>query len=96
MPQYLTLLFLEKYEKLSLEKISEFLGCNVKIIIKDINGLIFNPSFNPKCEMDKGIILADINPENKEFKDTTIICINKDFIVNQLKFNTLPLISKKN
>ena len=95
LPQYLTLLFLEKHEQLSLEKISELLGCNVKIIIKDISGLIFNPSFNPKHEINKGIILADINLENKEFKNTTIISINKEFNVNQHKFNSLPLISKK-
>ena len=95
LPQYLTLLFLEKHEQLSLEKISELLGCNVKIIIKDISGLIFNPSFNPKHEINKGIILADIKLENKEFKNTTIISINKEFNVNQHKFNSLPLISKK-
>ena len=71
--QFLTLLNLEKYEKLNIEKISELLGCNVKIIINDLSGLIFNPSFNPKGEIDKGIISVNIDPEKKEFKNTTEI-----------------------
>ena len=93
--QLLTLLCLEKYGKLTLEKISELLGCNIKIVLNDINGLIFNPSFNPKSEINKGVILADIDSETKEFQNTTEISINKNFLVTQLRFNTLPLLNKK-
>ena len=77
--QFLILLNLEKYEKLNLEKLSELLGCNIKIILKDISGLIFNPSFNSKGEINKGVILANIDKETKEFKNTTEISINKNF-----------------
>ena len=86
---------MEKYEKLNIEKISELLGCNVQIIINGLSGLIFNPSFNPKGEIDKGIISANIDPEKKEFKNTTEISINKIFSLTKLRFNTLPLTSKK-
>ena len=95
LPQFLTLLCLEKYEKLTLEKISELLGCNIKIILKDINGLIFNPSYNPKSEINKGVIIANIEQETKEFKNTTEISINKEFSVAQQRFNTLSLPNKK-
>ena len=95
LPQFLTLLCLEKYEKLTLEKISELLGCNIKIILKDINGLIFNPSYNPKSEINKGVIIANIEQEIKEFKNTTEISINKDFSITQQRFNTLSLPNKK-
>ena len=95
LPQFLILLNLEKYEKLTLEKISEILGCNIKIILKDINGLIFNPSFNSKGEINKGVILANIDQETKEFKNITEISINKEFSIIQQRFNTLPLPNKK-
>ena len=95
LPQLLTLLYLEKYEKLTLEKISGLLGCNIKIILNDISGLVFNPSFNPKREVNNGVILADIDPETKEFQNTTEISINKGFLITQLRFNTLPLSNKK-
>ena len=95
LPQFLTLLILEKYSKLNLEKLSLFLGCNVNILINDIRGLLFNPSFNPKSEIDKGVILADIDPKSKEFKPTTEISLNLNFSVNHPRFITLPLPLKK-
>ena len=66
--QFLILLYLEKYGKLNIEKISELLGCDINMIINDLSGLIFNPSFNPKGEIDKGIISANMDPEKKELK----------------------------
>ena len=95
LPQYLALIYLERKGKLSLQKISEFLGCNVQRVINDISGLIFNISFNPKGQINKGVILANIDPEKKEFKPETEININNNFSVIKQKFNTLPL-PKKN
>ena len=93
--QFLALLHLELKGKLTLEEISLLLGCNVKKVINDIRGLIFNPSFNQKGQIDKGVISANIDPKTKEFKPSTEISINMDFSVPHQKFNTIPLASKK-
>ena len=95
LPQFVALLLLENEEKLTLERIAERLGCNVQKVINDIRGLIFNPSFNPKGQIDKGVILANIDPKSKEFKADTEISINKNFSVTHQKFNTMPLPQKK-
>ena len=95
LPQFLALYHLEKKGKLNLESIAQLLGCKVQKVIYDIRGLIFNPSFNPKGGIDKGVILSDIDPQTKEFKNTTEISINMNFSVNRQKINTLPLAQKK-
>ena len=89
--QLLVLYELERYGKLNLKQIAEKLGCSVQNIIYDIKGLIFNPSFNSGEQIDGGIILADIDPKTKEFKETTKLCINLNFIAPHLKFSTIPL-----
>lgn len=48
LPQFLALYYLEQKGNLKLETIATLLGCNVKKVIYDIRGLIFNPSFNQK------------------------------------------------
>ena len=68
LPQFLTLLLLEKYNSLSIQKISELLECNIKILLADIPGLVYNPNFNPKGEKDKGLLLGTFNSETKIFK----------------------------
>ena len=93
--QLLSLLYLENRGKLSLQSISQILGCNVQKVINDVRGLIFNPNFNPKGQIDKGVILANLDPKTKEFKPETEISINMNFSVNHQKFNTLPLPQKK-
>ena len=95
LPQYLALIYLENKQKLSLQKISELMGCNVQKVINDIRGLIFNKTFNPKGQIDKGVILANIDPDKKEFKPETEISINKNFSVVHQRFNTFPLPQKK-
>ena len=95
LPQYLALIYLENKQKLSLQKISELMGCNVQKVINDIRGLIFNKTFNPKGQIDKGVILANIDPDKKEFKPETEISINKNFSVAHQRFNTFPLPQKK-
>ena len=95
LPQFLALYFLEQNTKLNLQQIAQLLGCNVQKVIYDIRGLIFNPNYNTKGQIDKGVILADIDPKTKEFKPSTEISINMNFSVSHQKFNTLPLPQKK-
>ena len=95
LPQLLTLLLLEKYNSLSIQKISELLECNIKILLADIPGLVYNPNFNPKGEKDKGLILGTFNGETKIFKPNDEIEFNKTFFIKCIKFNTLPLPIKK-
>ena len=85
LPQLLILLCLEKHNKLSIEKIAELLKHDAKKTIDDIKGLIYNPSFNPNKEQDKGVIL----PNKKELDNTTEISINMNFNVSQKTFSTL-------
>ena len=95
LPQILTLLQLEKYEKLTIKQVSEFLGCNVNTILTDIHGLVFNQSYNPKGLPENGVILGTFNAKTKDFKETDEININKNFTVARQKFSTIPLAIKK-
>ena len=95
LPQLLALLLLETHKKLTLETIAQLCGCHPSTIINDIQGLIYNPSFNPNSQFDKGIILGTFNPETKEFKESDEISINLDFKSTKVKFNTIPLPQKK-
>ena len=95
LPQLLTLLQLEKYENITIKKVSELIGCSVNTILTDIHGLVFNPSYNPQCQAEKGVIIGTFNGKTKEFKETDTININKNFTVARQKFNTMPLAVKK-
>lgn len=95
LPQFLVLLELEKHKKLTLCKISQLLECDIKIILSDIPGLVYNPSFNPIGQKDKGLILGSFNDQTKEFKETDEIYFNENFICPRIKFQTLPLTIKK-
>ena len=95
LPQLLTLLLLEQKGELSLDNISQLLQCNINTLIKDIQGLIFNPIFNPHGQLNKGIILGSFDRETKEFKSTDIVSINQNFNTARQKFNTFPLTVKK-
>ena len=75
--------------------ISQLLGCHSSIIINDIQGLIYNTSFNQNHSADKGIIIGNFNGEIEEFKENDKICINKNFICSKLRFTTLPNKKKK-
>ena len=55
----------------------------------------FNPSFNPKGQINEGVILADIDPKTKEFESGTQISINMEFLSQKYFFSTLPLNKKK-
>ena len=95
LPQLLTLLLLEQKGELSLEVISQLLGCQPHIIINDIQGLIYNPSFNQNQSDDKGIIIGNFNGETKQFKENDKISINKNFTCSKIRFTTLPMKKKK-
>jgi len=95
LPQLLSLLQLEIHEKLTLGKIAELLGCQPSTITTDIQGLVFNPSFNPHGQGDKGVIVGTFNAQTKEFKESDEITINKNFVSARVKFNTIPLPQKK-
>ena len=95
LPQLLSLLLLEKHEKLTLGKIAEFCGCQPATIITDIPGLVFNTSFNPKGAANQGIIIGTFNAQTKEFKETDEISINKNFVCSRIKISTIPLPPKK-
>ncbi len=95
LPQFLTLLQLEKHETLKIGEIASYLGCQVNTVITDLHGLVFNPSYNPHGQPDKGVIVGSFNAKTKEFKETDTISINKNFTVTRQKFNTMPLAVKK-
>ena len=94
LPQFLVLLELEKYNKLTLEKISKLLDCDLKTILTDISGLVYNPSFNQNGQKDNGLILGTFNDKTKEFKGTDEIYFNNNFTCPRKKFLTLPLTKK--
>ena len=95
LPQLLSLLHLEKAGKLTLGKIAELCGCQPSTIINDIQGLVFNPTFNPHGQADKGIIIGTFNAQTKEFKETDEISINMNFVSSRVKIQTIPLPQKK-
>jgi len=95
LPQFLVLLLLEKHKKLTLVKISQLLECDIIIILSDIPGLVYNPSFNPSGQKDKGLILGSFSDQTKEIKSTDEIYFNENFICPRQRFQTLPLTMKK-
>ena len=95
LPQILTLLQLEKFGSITIGKVAELLGCNVGTVITDLHGLVFNPSYNPQGQAEKGVIIGSFNSQAKEFKENDKIDINKNFVVSRQKFITLPLFVKK-
>ena len=56
---------------------------------------MFNPSFNPKHQPERGIILGTFNTNTQEFKGNDNIKINLNFIIEKGKFNTLSFPNKK-
>ena len=96
LPQLLILLNLEKSkEDLSIAQLSQLIGTNIDLVIHNIKALIYNPTFNPKSEPDKGLIIGDFDTNKKEFKENDKIKINLKFNVKSFKFNTIPLPIKK-
>ena len=90
--QYCILDLLQKNKELSIKQISEMLGYKEAAVINDISGLVYNISFNKQRAKNKGVIIGDFG---EEFKPENKVKINDDFVCNNLKFSTLPMVSKK-
>ena len=93
--QLLCLLQIEKAKRITIKKISDNLGIASDELLKDINGLIFNPSFNPTGHAENGIIIKTFKPKNKEFNEDDEVSINMNVNTQKLKFNTISLPTKK-
>lgn len=83
---------LEKYGKCSIEKISNIIGVDSKILAQEASGLVFNPSYNKSRNPNLGIIIGNFKDE---LDPTTEIEINEKFACNSMKFQTLPMLSRK-
>ena len=94
--QFLILLQIEKNKKLTLGKIAENIGCKVNLVLEDISGLIFNQSFNPQHQKDKGLLLGNFDDKTIQFKETDEVWFNLEFKNNHLRFSTMPLNIKRN
>ena len=94
LPQILILLELEKSQISSIKQLSEIFGCSTELIKTNIEGLIYNPSFNPRCEKNKGVIICTSN-QGDELLDTNEFRINQNFKSVKQKFNTIPMPKKK-
>ena len=93
--QYLILLQIEKHGKLSLGKIAININCKIDLVLEDISGLIFNPSFNPQHQKEKGILLGTFDDKKQIFKEDDEVWLNNNFNSAKLRFNTIPLNIKK-
>ena len=96
--QYAILCLLEQYdkkkEKVSVEMISAKLAYPPNLVCNDLNGLLFNPSFNPKKTLVNGVILTNLENSNDDIDLKTELWLNHEFIANSLKISTIPLILK--
>ena len=96
--QYAILCLLEQYdkrkEKVSVEMISAKLAYPPNLVCNDINGLLFNPSFNPKKSLSNGVIMTNLVNSNDDIDLKTDLWLNHEFISNSLKISTIPLILK--
>ena len=92
--QFLILLQIEKNNRLSILKIAENIGCKANLVLDDIYGLIFNPTYNPQHLKDKGLLLGNFDEKNKTFKETDEFWFNFDFKSNKLRFNTKSILKK--
>ena len=94
LPQVIMLLDLEKAGTKSIKAFAKDLECDIAIVKEAIEGLIFNKTFNPKCQNDKGVIISTTSKTNN-FNDTDEFTINMKFVSQKQKFNTIPMPKKK-
>jgi hypothetical protein len=105
--QYMILVTLEKYEKegkMPVSKIAEILGVNQNTVAYEANALLYHMSFNPKKDLNAGLILTDLvdvkstdgkPAEKPDIKPETQIWSNEKFQCQNLKINTIPFATKK-
>ena len=87
--QYTILCNLEKYGKLTIEKIINLLGYDINIILEDVSALVYNTNFNKTRDKNKGLIKGNFKDE---IKISDEIEFNEEFNNNIIKFNTIPYI----
>ncbi len=95
--QYCIMLLLEKSDQantqLTIEELTGKLAFNPSLIINEISGLIFNMTFNPKKELNMGLISTDLEKE-ADLSLKTKVWLNKDFQFSNLKISTIPQVVK--
>ena len=85
---------MEKSGTLSIKKLAEILDCKEALIKESIEGLILNPSFNKKQNIDQGVIIPTTTTE-KDFNPNDEFKINMNFSHGTIMFNTIPMPKKK-
>lgn len=83
---------LEKYGKKTIDSLAGILGVDPKNLAYEASGLIFNPSFNKNRSPTAGIIIGNFK---EELEPATEVDINKNFTCSSVKFQTLPMVSRK-
>jgi len=87
--QFLILLNLEKYERMSIQKLSEIIGhSQANYVANEANFLIYNPGFNPNKSGTVGLILTNA-AEKKDLEPGDEIWLNKDFNPSNSKPTTV-------
>ena len=94
LPQVIILLELEKAGTMSIKNLSKNLKCDIGLIKNSIEGLMYNRTFNPKRQIDKGVLIST-TAKNDNFNDNDEFKINEKFLCVNKKFNTIPLAKKK-
>jgi len=101
------LLFLEQKEKLIIKDLIELFQnkVDIQIILNEVKFLLYHPSFNPKKEKNRGIIIIntgnDKNESNNNDNNDLInlklelqISLNKTFSINTSKIISIPMFIK--
>ena len=94
LPQVIILLELEKAGTMSIKNLSKNLKCDIGLIKNSIEGLMYNRTFNPKRQIDKGVLIST-TAKDDNFNDNDEFKINEKFLCVNKKFNTIPLAKKK-
>lgn len=90
--QFLIISILEKYDKLTIKKISEILGhSNSEYIAFEANYLIYHPVFNKTKDPKVGLIISNA-PDKRDLKIDDEVWLNQDFNPSNNKPNTIPTI----
>ncbi len=89
--QFLSLLQLEKHEKLKVKEICQLiLHSNEDYVANEINYLIFHPSWNRTKDPKIGIILSDAEG-TKSLTPENYVWLNKGFRPSNIRPSTLPI-----
>jgi hypothetical protein len=89
--QFLILFMLEIYpdKELTVQRISELIGCNADIVANEATFLLCLPQFNPKKTKTAGLLTTNAE-EGKDIDPQHIVKVNPDFTFNALILTTIP------